>query len=126
MTPPGSRFKRPLQPFRDQLLSRNHPLRESCSVTSSRPETSKNSPLNGSPESKEQEAVPFGSAFTILPVSLGKRIASERATATAPSFTWAASKSPIRSADADDCADAIDDGPASLSASLRASCFEPA
>src|ERR671935_2207702 len=126
MIPPGSRLTRPLQPLRDQLPSRKYPLRESCSVTSSRPETSKNSPLNGSPESKEQEAVPFGSALTILPVSLGNRSATERATACAPSFTWAASKSPSTSAEADDCDAPPADGPASLSASLRASCFEPA
>ena len=126
MIPPGSRLTRPLQPFRDQLPRRKYPLRESCSVTSSRPDTSKNSPLNGSPDSKEQEAVPFGSAFTILPVSLGNRNASERATACAPSFTWAASKSPSTSAEAADCAEPPADGPTSLSASLRASCFEPA
>jgi hypothetical protein len=73
MLPPASRLMRPLQPLRDQLLSRNQPLRASCSVTSSRPEISKNSPLNGSPESNEQEAVPFGSAFRIRPVSFGNR-----------------------------------------------------
>ena len=70
--------------------------------------------------------MPFGSAFTIFPVTLGNRIASERATACAASFTWAASKSPSRSAEADACDAPAADGPASLSASLRASCFEPA
>src|SRR2546421_12604038 len=97
MFPPASRLMRPLQPLRDQLLSRNQPLRASCSVTSSRPEISKNSPLNGSPESNEQEAVPFGSALRILPVSFGNRSASELAAACAPSFTCAASKSPCTS-----------------------------